>query len=813
MWPDFENTRHKNWWALAIIFGCAFLFLSDLFLGNKIFLTRDALTAAMPMREFAAQSIKDGVIPFWNPYFGAGKPFVGDMEGFFYPFNWFVFFFSPALAMKVHWWFHFGVAGFGAFLLCRQFLFGWTASLTAAISYMLGSWYVIRMEFLSDFSASAWCPWTLALLVCFYRESAESPLSPLKEIWRQRALLAALAAVFALQFSANYPEILIYPMVGVACFIGLSILLSRKIRFVMLGVFWALAGLLAVGLVTGQLALLMEFLPFSERKANFDTRFWMASISPAHLLTAIFPFVGGRPGYPNLNWDTGVYEYWAGAFYLGVMMIVAAPFSILWLWTKWQRKGGLQRLGVLWALSMIVIGLVLSAGSNLPVYEWAYRHLPGMNWLRFPSKFLVLVVLGLTLLGAAGIDALWKQVSSGALVPRASRIFFAMLALGAAAVVFGIWAALDPYPIRALFGIPPSIPDKTILGSGLFLDVFFILGSLGLLGVLIFSRHPVVRRALPLVFPAFVLLNMKVESRQLFPTASDWIANERASIAGEALNLSPEFRIHSPYAPFQQYLYGTSDGSIYQWARTAGVGAMWLSAKAMQIGQTGFKLDGYNQMLGLMEGARSSFLANNIADALSIRWAVVGGRWEEIYFARGDRRLRVVERPSALPRMRLIADWGAVSSGEEVLKKFLEMGVDPNFAAVEPTALEGGKVVKEPVPQGDFTFRKGTILNSEYQLNSLAARVETPNPNLLLISDSWFPGWKATVDGKETPIFRTNYLFRGVFVPSGRHEVRLSYFPNRFIPASLVSLLFLLIVGFLFLRPGKYSVTRVFFVQ
>ena len=55
--------------------------------------------------------------------------------------------------------------------------------------------------------------------------------------------------------------------------------------------------------------------------------------------------------------------------------------------------------------------------------------------------------------------------------------------------------------------------------------------------------------------------------------------------------------------------------------------------------------------------------------------------------------------------------------------------------------------------------------------------MRTPQPALLVVADIYWPGWQATVDGAERPIYRTDYLFRGVVVDAGDHVVRFVYRP------------------------------------
>jgi uncharacterized membrane protein YfhO len=64
-----------------------------------------------------------------------------------------------------------------------------------------------------------------------------------------------------------------------------------------------------------------------------------------------------------------------------------------------------------------------------------------------------------------------------------------------------------------------------------------------------------------------------------------------------------------------------------------------------------------------------------------------------------------------------------------------------------------------------------------YGINDLSFRAAVDGPAVLVVSDTLAAGWRAWVDGVEQPIFRANYLFRGILLDAGDHEVRFSFSP------------------------------------
>src|SRR5262249_21311436 len=82
-------------------------------------------------------------------------------------------------------------------------------------------------------------------------------------------------------------------------------------------------------------------------------------------------------------------------------------------------------------------------------------------------------------------------------------------------------------------------------------------------------------------------------------------------------------------------------------------------------------------------------------------------------------------------------------------------------------------------------FRPATI--SAYHPNRVVVQTEEGPGGWLVLADVWFPGWRCTVDGRPTPIYRADYLFRAVRLPEGAHEIIFTFAPSSYRWGQLVS--------------------------
>jgi hypothetical protein len=125
----------------------------------------------------------------------------------------------------------------------------------------------------------------------------------------------------------------------------------------------------------------------------------------------------------------------------------------------------------------------------------------------------------------------------------------------------------------------------------------------------------------------------------------------------------------------------------------------------------------------------------------------------------------VYENLVALPRATVVGRYRVIAPARAILDSVMAGTSESS----EVTFLE-----QDPHLQlGPVTGARAEILS--YGLNQVTVEVETPGPALLRLADLWYPYWTATVDDRDEPVLKADYLLRAVAVPAGRHRVVFRY--------------------------------------
>ena len=167
-----------------------------------------------------------------------------------------------------------------------------------------------------------------------------------------------------------------------------------------------------------------------------------------------------------------------------------------------------------------------------------------------------------------------------------------------------------------------------------------------------------------------------------------------------------------------------------------------------------------------------------------------------------DEEVRIFENPYAFPRAFVVHQAVYANSFIEAQQVVSQ----PNFNARQEAVIEETL----PLPWADIANSEAATSGGlseasivKYQTNKVNVVAKLSQPGILVLTDTYDPGWTATMDGVYTPIYRVNGVFRGVLVPEGEHIIVFNYFPRSYVIGfSLSGLGLFICIALLCIRPS-----------
>ncbi len=696
----------------------------------------DAVLQFEPYRVYAARAVRAGRLPLWSGSNYCGSPFLAaNQTAVFSPYRLLDYLWPGPITIA---WGQLAkalVAGVGAFLYFRRTLgLGRTAALIGGWCFPLCGFLVLWSSHPQSAVAS-WLPWVL--LAADATARGRSRMAPLGlALATAAALLSGHAATGAHVLAAG----------------GLQALFSlvderRRADGGALtrgGLGVAAGFVLGVALSAPQTLPTLEYLRSSLRVAARAEGFVATPpVGLSALPQVVLPYYEGatRTGAVALR---GVRQESAATAYAGFLLaLVAGPLALL------ARRR--SRLLLPAALALLGLAQVL----DLPLLATALDSWPA-SALR-NNRLTLFAGFGLLSLGALGLDAL----VAGARVRRR----FALLAALPVAI-----AGLLSFQ-RAL--APPAALDRALAGAGpagalvrqWFVDMSAWGAALALLAlgcwVLIARRSA--SRALVWLVGGLCLAELVVSALDVFPLSDPALYYPRLPVLTR-LAAAPPGRICGVAClpPNLNQMAGLSDVRGYDGADPERI--VDLLERLAQPG--GPPSPEYARTLMLVPRVPSP-----LADLLGLRYLVYRGRppaGVHPYLSGDD--YFVLLNPKALPRTWVPRRAEVVADAAERLRRLTDPGFDPRGAAL----VEAPAGLPEALVQGGARGSARLIQDQDERV-VIAAEMETEG--LVVLSDRWDAGWRASVNGREAPVLRVDHALRGVVVPRGRSTVEMRYQP------------------------------------
>ena len=685
-----------------------------------------------PRERMFARGLAAGRIAEWNPYAGAGTPLWAEQGGPFFPLKLPVYLSPDMTGIDVFLMLRLVVAALGARALARARGRGQAAAFAAGLLYEVSGVMVAQLSFVV---AGGMCvlPWVV------YG-------AQLLSAGRWRAGVAASAIGLAAAFHAGHPPIGLLVWLAFAIAIAAHAvrraIARRRGDAVRLCAAAAVAGILGGAMAAPVLAPLVELEGQAVSYKETATAAWAWQLTrnknDAMLPVALFaPSLYHEYRRPMLGTWPWPYSPALGVIAL-VLAVAALPFAV---------DVGLAALGV--------AGVILSTGP--PGLGWVHE-LPGLGYI-LPSYGWALLVLPLTQSAAHMVELLDDR--------RVQRAVAATLALAVVAAVIGFAAITDH--------LLPAAPLKRILVVGL--------GDGGNL-VRMLAPYVVVATALVLAPAARGRLGLAL----VLLGAVEALSND-VGVIGERRSRVIEA---PPPAPVRLLAEGLADGQgrvhalPFANARPHVLSIFGVPDLRYSGPMPPSRLADY---FAAMRSPRRYFVqhypmvaSSPLLDLAAVRFVVLdtknnGARFDDrLVLVYADRGIRIYRNTAALPRVRVAAsivpsrNRDAAVAHVHLLAAGWRHAQPDSSVAVEPDA-DGRPAESLGATSGD-----ARIVDAS-DPDRLVVSASLARPGYVVVADTYTSGWRATVDGVETPIHPADVLFRAVRVPAVRHEIVLSYRP------------------------------------
>lgn len=691
--------------------------------------------------------------PAWEPLLFSGFPVHGDPQTLaWHPLAWLLARHAPPTGWNAFVVAGYAIAGAGTFALVLAGTGSRAAGAFAGLVYAGGGFLIGHLGHTTMVHSAAWIPAQLAALQALRARRSAGPM-------------VALSLAVAAAWLGGHPQLVVY---------GLALAGARalhlgwdgqgdRLRFLARATLAMALGCGAAALVWLPAASLAED---TTRAGLTLEAFLEKSLRLDQLPRLLLPWAWGgfdfRPGAEKVLPYFGRAGFSEATGFVGLLPLALAGLAL----GAWRTDRDVR----FWAC-VAAVSLYVSLGRYGPGVSILHA-LPVYGLFRAPARHLGLFTLALAVLAGAGAARLRTLAPAERMraTRRASLGLLAAVFVAAvwtiAALASGYWDAyLERTGTEARAGMPWRNPGVLLQAP--------VLG-LGLAALVAFSRAPTAPRAALLV--ATLALDLAC-----FAGFAEWRSAPRVEQLAAPAALEPW---HEAARESRQRVTHTGVGALgnrsLSWAApsTLGLGPLVVEryAALLGIGPAGFtRWDAFRPEHRGLDLVASRYVIVPEGDLVGgpedLRLGLAdASRFRQVAHGSGT---IVFENLRALPRAWLAAEVLGMDRGG--IERAVATSRLPDGRSFDParTAL----VERAPPRVGPCHGACGRVLEVSVEPERLTVRVAASADAFLVLSDVFDPGWQATLDGDEVPLWRTDGCLRGLVVPAGRHEVALRYRP------------------------------------
>lgn len=733
----------------------------------------DSISVFYPIKTLAFDLIKEGQFPFWNQGMFGGYPLFANFQmGLLFPSVLFYFIFSNPVAWSLQVILQPLLSMVFMYLFLRHLRLNKIPSVFGAISYGFGGFSMIWLEWNTLAATSSFLPLLLLLEDKF--------ISSKEKRW-----LILFSVSLGFQILAGYPQVVMFTVVSIFLWFLVKFTCAKDALLL------ALFGLLGIGLTA--IVLLPGFEQFfiSQRKIEPVTASFLY-LPWQNFITFFSPDFFGSDSTRNF-WGQG--ENTLMTNYSGLVTLILASIGV-WVNLKRKFQSFIKNRNILLLITFLVLALLISLPN--PVAKLFYDL--GLWGGKAASTTRVAFLINFSLSGLAsfGIEYLLKR--DWVKLYRVSLICLSIV-LG---VALGCFSAktylLKSLPINFdqhfFSNSLVTIRNMQVGINNLILPMILIIVCLAISQLMRIKRIKIEYLQVLLIVLATLELfrfgwkfNAFSPQKYIFPSTP--VTNFLKMHQGERI-------IGGDVIPQNMWLpYGVESVNGYD----AVYPFTWAKFVAVLNSQEDVKpagriagVDNINSNLFDLSATKYVLVLKIDKDRKVSENGLIAYKWRSENFKKvfEDKSVVVLEDSASMPRAFLISNVVS-SSANDSIKKLLS----PNFSYRNQAVVVGNYQLNEgkdnfiPVSYKEISNNHTQVLTNSF------------SHSFLVVLDSYYPSWKALIDGVETPIYQTDFAFRGVDVPPGTHQIDFVYYPKSFYLGLIVSFLAVLLLILIAFFPRK----------
>lgn len=751
--------------AFALCATAALLLLWPLFTGQILFggARSDMFIAGYSFRLFGAQTfLETGAIPQWNPYLFGGLPYIGAMHGdIFYPTAWLRWIMPVDLAITWGMVLHFVLAGWFMYRFARALGLTWGAALFSGISYELTGIVASQMSPGHDgkLFVSALTPLAFWVL--------------LHAIRRERTWAFGVFAIVVALIVLGHYHMAYFLLIALglwALYLTLWDPSRPRVRA------WRPLGLATAAVVVGvgitalQVLPFLTYIPFSPRAAGGPDQGWAFAttyaLPPSEVFTLLLPQFNG---VLDQYWGRNAMKHHTE--YVGFLPLALAALAV---------GDRARRTLVLAFVGGALLFLMFAFASYTPLYRPFFEFLPGLNKIRAMGMVFYLVAFALCVLAGIGMDRV---------LARPVRMRTVAAVVGGAALFAFLGSAGGLQALAESLAIPQRAQavaeNAPFLRAGARrLLVFVALGGVVLWAA---TAGRLARGMATAALVLLVALDLWSVDRTFYvfsPRATKLFADD--AVTTHLRHVRPPYR-------------------VFDAGQSYGHSVLMAYRIPVAMGYHGFALQRYNELAGFAEGWRN-LLSPSLLDLLAIRFIILAGAQEVpgyhqvvalVSTAFGT--TAVLYERDTLPAYARVVPAAAKAAESQIVPAL----ADPRYPVNGVVLLPDTSSSNSPAAQPPFRPSAVSATVTDWRPGAMTVELQGSEPTVsqLLVSENWYPDWRAEVDGNEGVVRRMNHTLLGVDLPAGARQVRLTFDSAAYAQGKVITALSLLAAVGMILLP------------